>query len=220
MATGSTGPFGLTFVRAALQGPAMSRREHQPRKERRNMKRGSLYGLLCLALVAGMLVPSLRASPAFAAEGAQASGARRAASKKHVKKPPAGPSLYERLGGINNIAPLVDDVIERSYASEVFKANPLIEEAHKRFPKAVYKYNATSLACMVMGGPQKYTGRSLKEAHQHLQVTEKEWQELLSIFRASMDSFRVPPKEQGEIIAIIESTKGDVVVGAKSAVNP
>jgi hemoglobin len=183
------------------------------------MKRGALYLAVCLA--AALLVPSWRAPIAFAAEGAQAGEKRSPVSKKRAKQPaPAAPSLYERLGGVNKIAPLIEDVIDRSYASEVFKANPRIEEAHKRFPKAVYKYNATSLACMVMGGPQKYTGRSVKEAHQHLQVTEKEWQELLSIFRDSMNSFNVPPKEQGEVIAIIESTKKDVVVPAKAAVNP
>jgi hemoglobin len=127
------------------------------------------------------------------------------------EKPVKGPSLYERLGGVNNIAVLIDDVIERSYVDEVFKANPNIEEAHKRYPKAAYKFNATALACMVMGGPQKYTGRSLKDAHQHLLVTEKEWNELKVIFRDSMNSFKVPLKEQDEIIGIIESTKGDVL---------
>ncbi len=132
-------------------------------------------------------------------------------------KAPQGPSLYERLGGLNNIAPLVEDVVDRSYVSEVFKANPRVEEAHKRFPKAAYKFNATALACMVMGGPQKYTGRSLKEAHQHLMATEKEWQELIKIFRDSMNSFKVPAKEQEEVLAIIESTKGDVVPPAKAA---
>jgi len=127
------------------------------------------------------------------------------------EKPVKGPSLYERLGGLNNIAVLIDDVIERSYVDEVFKANPKIEEAHKRYPKAAYKFNATALACMIMGGPQKYTGRSLKDAHQHLMITENEWDELIKIFRDSMNSFKVPQKEQNEILGIIESTKGDVL---------
>jgi len=127
------------------------------------------------------------------------------------EKPAKGPSLYERVGGVNNIAVLVDDVIERSYVNEVFKANPNIEEAHKRYPKAAYKFNATALACMVMGGPQKYTGRSMKDAHQHLLVSEKEWNELKTIFRDSMNSFKVPQKEQNEILGIIESTKGDIL---------
>ncbi len=131
------------------------------------------------------------------------------------KKPSAkAPSLYDRLGGINNIAVIIDDVIERSYADPVFHANPRISEAHKRFPKPVYKFNATALACQVMGGPQKYTGRTIKEAHKHLNVTEQEWKELIKIFRDSMTSFKVPQKEQGEVIAIIESTKGDVVTAS------
>jgi hemoglobin len=62
-----------------------------------------------------------------------------------------------------------------------------------------------------MGGPQVYRGRSLKDAHQHLNITEKEWKELIKIFRDSMNSFKVPAREQGEIIAILESTKGDVM---------
>ncbi len=167
------------------------------------MKKESVYRLASLVLASFLIVP-LWLSQAHCAD----------------KKPAAGPSLYERVGGLNNIAVLIDDIIERSYADEVFKANPMIEEAHKRYPKAAYKYNATSLACMVMGGPQKYTGRSIKNAHQHLQVTEIEWQELIKIFRESMNSFKVPLKEQNEIIGIIESTKGDVVVApAKSAAN-
>lgn len=167
------------------------------------MKKNGMYMMVQLALAAILVVP-LWVSSATCAE----------------QPAPAGPSLYERVGGINNIAVLIDDVIERSYADEVFKANPLIEEAHKRYPKAAYKYNATSLACMVMGGPQKYTGRSMKDAHQHLRVSEIEWQELIKIFHESMNSFKVPEKEQNEILGIIESTKGDIVVPSpKSARN-
>ncbi len=164
--------------------------------------------IACLVLPAALMASS----------GCAAQAAQKPADPKATA---TGPSLYERVGGINNIAMLMDDVIDRAYLDPVFNANPRIVEAHKRFPKPIYKYQATNLACMVMGGPCKYTGRSPKEAHQHLNVNEKEWQALLTMFRDSMDSFKVPPKEQGEILAIIESTKGDIVVSpAKSAANP
>lgn len=138
--------------------------------------------------------------------------------QKSAVAPPvqSTPSLYERVGGINNIAVLVDDVIDRSYADPVFSANPYIHEAHKRFPKAVYKFNATALACQAMGGPQKYTGRTLKEAHQHLHITEKEWTALITIFKDSMNSFKVPQREQNEIVAILEGSKGQVVSAASN----
>jgi hemoglobin len=126
----------------------------------------------------------------------------------------AEPTLYERLGGAANIAIVVDDVIERAYVDPVFVAHPKIHAAHMRFPKAVYKFNATNLACHVFGGPHVYTGRSLKDAHWHLQITEPEWQALIRIFKDSMTSFKVPQKEQNEVLAIIESTKGDIVHSA------
>ena len=185
------------------------------------MKRRSSFSRAVVGLAAIVSVYSW-STTAAAAEEKQNRGPAKAMNVEHRHhqpdpKPPPGPSLYERLGGINNVAVLIDDVIERSYVNEVLKANPRIEEAHKRFPKPVYKFNATALAGMVMGGPQKYTGRSLKEAHQHLMATEREWQALLAIFRDSMNSFKVPPKEQDEVLAIIESTKGDIVLSSKSA---
>lgn len=164
------------------------------------MRTGGMYRILGSAL-AGALLVSLWSAAAMCGSDKPAT---------------AEPSLYERVGGVNNIAVLVDDVIERSYVDPVLHANPKIAEAHKRFPKPVYKFNATALACQVFGGPQKYTGRTIKEAHQHLNVTEKEWAALIKIFRDSMNSFKVPQKEQDEVIGIIESTKGDVVVTSVS----
>lgn len=127
---------------------------------------------------------------------------------------PRGPSLYDRLGGVNAMALLMDDVIERSYADPVFNANPRIVEAHHRYPKAAYKFHATALACMVTGGPCTYTGRTVKDAHQRLQVTEAEWTRLIVIFRESMSGFKVPAREQDEVVAILEAAKGDVVAPA------
>lgn len=172
------------------------------------MKRHGTYRLE-LVLGAALLVTLWLASSGCAAQAAQQPAQQKPAS--------AGPSLYERVGGVNGIAMLMDDVIERSYASPVFAANRRVHEAHMRFPKPIYKYQATALACMVMGGPCKYAGRSPKAAHEDLQITEKEWQELIKIFHDSMDSFKVPAREQAEVIAIVESAKNDVVVPAKSA---
>src|SRR6185369_9517897 len=88
------------------------------------------------------------------------------------EKSAAPPSLYERLGGADNIAVVVDDVIEHCYVDETLHANSAIAEAHKRFPKAAYKFKVTLLASQITGGPYKYVGRTMKEAHHHLKVTE------------------------------------------------
>ena len=119
--------------------------------------------------------------------------------------------LYERLGGVFAIAAVVDDFIDRVLASPALNANPLVQEAHHRVSPAGFKYLVTEQLCHAAGGPQRYTGRDMKTTHANLQILEGEWQAFLELLKQSLDKFRVPLREQGEIFAIVESTKADIV---------
>src|SRR5262245_43219731 len=50
-------------------------------------------------------------------------------------------SLYDRLGGVYNIATVVDDFIERLLVNATLNANPAITEARARVPKAGLKFH-------------------------------------------------------------------------------
>ena len=65
---------------------------------------------------------------------------------------------------------LRDEFLEVLYVDDVLNANPRIKEARDRVPKAYLKYRVTSLVCQSAGGPEKYTGRTMKESHAHLIV--------------------------------------------------
>src|SRR5262249_15846444 len=84
------------------------------------------------------------------------------------------PSLYERLGGVYSIATVVDDFIDRIMIDPRLNANPKVDEAYHRVPPAGFKYLVTEMVCWATGGPQKFTGRSMKESHQHLMITAAE----------------------------------------------
>jgi hemoglobin len=122
------------------------------------------------------------------------------------------PSLYERLGGVYAIAAVVDDFIDRIMDDPRLNANPRVDEAHHRVSRAGFKYLVTEMVCWATGGPQRYSGRSMKESHAHLGITEPEWQVFLRDLQTTLDKFAVPAAEQGEIFAIVASTKGDIVV--------
>jgi hemoglobin len=124
-------------------------------------------------------------------------------------------TLYERLGGVYAIASVVDDFIDLLYVNDVLNANPAIKEARDRVPLPGLKYRVTSMVCQATGGPCTYTGRSMKEAHQHLNITESEWQAMLVDFQRVLNNYQVPQREQKELIAIVESTKKDIVISAK-----
>ena len=121
------------------------------------------------------------------------------------------PSLYERLGGVYAIAAVVDDFINRIMDDPRLNANPKVDEAHHRVSKAGFKYLVTEQVCWASGGPQTYTGRSMSDSHAHLDITEGEWQAFLDDLRQTFDKFQVPATERAELVAIVESTKSDIV---------
>lgn len=126
-------------------------------------------------------------------------------------------SLYDRLGGVYPISVVVDDFIERLLINETLNANPAINHARERVPKQGLKYHVTTLVCQATGGPCTYTGREMKAAHAHLNISEAEWQAMLDAFRITLDKFNVPAAEQGELVAIVNSTKADIVTGPKAS---
>src|SRR5512134_2542445 len=126
------------------------------------------------------------------------------------------PSLYERLGGVYSIATVVDDFIERLLVNATLNANPAINEARRRVPKAGLKFHVTALVCEVSGGPCKYTGRAMKESHQQLNITQADWDAMVVDFKATLNEFKVPQREQQELITIVGSTKNDIVRSSSS----
>mgnify|MGYP000636892024 CR=1 FL=1 len=120
-------------------------------------------------------------------------------------------SLYERLGGVYAIAAVVDDFIDRIMDNPELNANPKVDEAHHKVSRAGFKYLVTEMVCWAAGGPQRYTGRSMRDSHQHLNITEREWQVFLTDLQATLDQFQVPAPEQQELLAIVASTKEDIV---------
>lgn len=137
----------------------------------------------------------------------------RLAIAQRAAAPP--PSLYERLGGAYPIAVVVDAFIERLLVNQTLNANPAIDKARQQVPKQGLKFHVTTLVCEATGGPCKYVGRSMKASHTHLNITEKEWQAMLADFKATLDAFKVPAREQKELVAIVESTKPDIVVAGR-----
>src|SRR3954453_3514100 len=127
-------------------------------------------------------------------------------------QPQDTPPLYDRLGGVYNIATVVDDLIDRVMVDSRLNANPRVDEAHHRVSPAGFKYFVTEMVCWAAGGPQQYSGRSMGDSHRHLMITEVEWLAFMDDFQQTLDKFEVPQPEQQELTAIVESTKESIVV--------
>ena len=117
-------------------------------------------------------------------------------------------SLYERVGGYNALAAVVDDFVGRLVADKQFEKFFI---GHSIDSKKRIRQHILDQFCAATGGPCIYTGREMKTSHAGLGITETEWDAAAKHLTASLDKFKVPEKEKGEILAFVTSLKKDIV---------
>jgi hemoglobin len=117
----------------------------------------------------------------------------------------AGKSLYDRLGGKDAIAAVVEDFVGN------VAADATINEFFKNADIPGLKQKLVDQICQATGGPCKYTGKDMKTAHAGMGVKEEHFNALVGDLKKSLDKFKVPEKEQGELIGALGGMKGDIV---------
>ncbi len=117
----------------------------------------------------------------------------------------ANRSLYDRLGGNAAITAVVDSFVAR------VAADARINKKFARSDIARVKSMLVEQICAQTGGPCTYTGRSMKEAHTNMGVTDGEFAALVDDLVATLRSFNVPQREQDELLGALGAMKGDIV---------
>ena len=138
-----------------------------------------------------------------------------------------GKSLYERLGGVFAIAAVVDhfsDAVVKNPIVGQESKNPQLREWHTqnlgRLPGL--KFMRTLWVCNVSGGPFEYTATKagatplgLEEAHRNLRISPAEFDEVAAELGRTLDFFKVPKVEKGEVLAAFAAHKDEVTAGSK-----
>ena len=158
------------------------------------------------------------------------------AGNKPVDKPasPAAPNtktanvkrpLFDRLGGDAGIAAIVDDFITRALA------DPRVNWERKGVEsggflgvreKSMYwnptgenvtrlKKHLGQFLTLATGGAPKYEGKEMKEAHAGMKITNAEFDASVGDLKATLDKLGVAVDEQKELLAVVESTRPQVV---------
>ena len=114
-------------------------------------------------------------------------------------------SLYDRLGGKPAITAVVDDFIGNVAGDG---------RINKRFANANIprlKGMLVDQICEATGGPCKYTGQSMKDAHTGMKITDAEFNALVEDLVKSLDKFKVGAQEKSELLGALGGMKGDIV---------
>jgi hemoglobin len=138
-------------------------------------------------------------------------------------------SLYDRLGGVFAIAAVVDHFSDAVVANrKVGKGsdNAQLDNWSTDQPTRLpgLKFMRTLWVCNVAGGPFQYVGTKpgstllgLEKAHRELQITPDQFDEVAAELGRSLDAFKVPDREKGEVLAAFAAHKGEVTEGSLDA---
>ena len=120
----------------------------------------------------------------------------------------SGKTLYERLGGYDVIASIIDDLLARMRDDpkmQRFGAGRSLDSLGRARQLLVDQM------CALAGGPCVYIGRDMKTSHAGLQITESEWDANIRYTLQALVKHKIPEKEKAEFIALFERYKADIV---------
>jgi len=117
-------------------------------------------------------------------------------------------SLYDRLGGYDAIAAVVDDFITRLATDQRFQRffTGFSNDSNKRL-----RQHILDQFCAAAGGPCVYMGRDMKTSHTGLGITEDDWNAAAKHLVEALDKYKVPKAEKDELLAFVVSQKKDIV---------
>ena len=121
-------------------------------------------------------------------------------------------TLYQRMGGYDVIAGIVDDFIGQLRKDPAFQrfGGGRSHDSLLRTRQLV-----VDQICFLAGGPCVYIGRDTKTVHAGLAITDAEWDASIKMFKNSLDKFKVAEMEQQEFLDMIGKLKSDIVESPK-----
>ena len=114
-------------------------------------------------------------------------------------------SLYDRLGGIDAITAVVGSFRDRVAGDD------RINLKFARTDLARLTKMLIDQVCEATGGPCRYTGRSMKEAHASMGVTNGEFDALVEDLVATLNQFNVGKAEQDDLLGLLGPMESEIV---------
>jgi hemoglobin len=118
---------------------------------------------------------------------------------------PNGKSLYERLGGKGSITAVVDTFVANVGADKRINGYFASTDLTK------LKMHLVNQICEASGGPCEYTGRTMKQTHAGIGVTDAAFGALVEDLVAALDRHKAGKAEKDELLAVLGPMKADIV---------
>jgi hemoglobin len=134
-------------------------------------------------------------------------------------------ALFDRLGGAAGISNIVADFLPRAMQDPrvnwdrkdvtrggiSFHRDESVTWDASRASVALLTRHIIEFLSLATGGPAHYDGKEMKESHARLHISNAEFDATVGDLKASLDRLQIPNTEQKELLAIVESTRPEIV---------
>ena len=131
-----------------------------------------------------------------------------------AQQAPAKPkTLYERLGGYDMIAKIVDNLLPKLGEDAVIR--PVVDGLADTTRMRNRQFIVDQI-CNLTGGPCLYTGRTMEASHQGLKITNEMYDLQQKHLGEVLDGLKIRDPERGEVIAALEKLRAEIVEKPKA----
>ncbi len=122
----------------------------------------------------------------------------------------ASVSLYERLGGVEGITLIVDDVIEAHMNNPVIKD---IFTPYKAQPDrlAAIRKHTIDFFSAGSGGPVEYKGRDMPATHEGMGINAEQYMCVMDDILSVLEEHSIDEISKKDVLAILWSLKGMIM---------
>lgn len=143
-----------------------------------------------------------------------------ATEKPATEKPAAEKTLWARLGGEKAVTKVVDEFVDAAKDNPMinFDRGGKVEVNDEKL--AALKKSLVTFVSQATGGPIKYAGKSMKDAHKGMGITNEEFDAAGALLRKILEDNKVDDEVIDAFIKVVDSTRKDIVEGKKVAEKP
>ena len=116
-----------------------------------------------------------------------------------------GDTLFEQIGGESVLKSAVDEF------SKIILDDSRINFAFAGTNMDIFRSRLYSQLCELSGGGCKYSGRDMRTAHAHLDVTNAQFNALSEDLYKAMDKVGVSYRVQNKLVALLAPMQKDIV---------
>jgi hemoglobin len=126
-------------------------------------------------------------------------------------EPKTTETLWERLGGKSGVTKIVDDFLALAAGDKKVNVTrdgkyELKEDELEHLKKEVVDFVSSAT-----GGPVKYTGKSMKEVHKGMGITNAEFDAAAADLKKAMKDNNVKKADIDAVLEVVETTRKDIV---------